>query len=98
MNSTFVLQLECVGLRWHLNINIRVPDDNMDFLEVVARSPPPPPRPLKSSSPLQPPPPPNGDRHFTVLLGNIYCDGLCCPSVTHSLALFSHHFESITCV
>ena len=31
-----------------------------------------------------PPPPPPGDCHLTVLLGNIFCGGLCCPSVTHT--------------
>ena len=30
-----------------------------------------------------------GGRHFTVLLGNIYCGGLCPPSVTHT---FLHCF------
>ena len=40
--------------------------------------------------PLEIPPPPaippqgGGDHHFTVLLGNIYCSGLCSPSVTHT--------------
>ena len=40
---------------------------------------------------LYPPPPPLEiyPRHFTVLLGNIYCGGLCSPSVTHT---FLHCF------
>ena len=48
--------------------------------------------PLNILPPRRTPLPP-GDRHFTVLLGNIYCGGLCCPSVTHGLALLSHHFK-----
>ena len=41
--------------------------------------------PLKSP-PLAISPPKGGDRHFTVLLGNIYFGGLCSPSVTHTLS------------
>ena len=44
--------------------------------------------PLKSP-PLQTSPPQGGDRYFTVLLGNIYCTGLCSPFVTH---MFLHCF------
>ena len=42
--------------------------------------------------------PPAGDGHFNILLVNIHYGGLCCPSVTHGLALVSHYFKSITCV
>ena len=44
--------------------------------------------PLKSPTPCNPPPP-QGDRHFYVLLVGIYYGSLCCPSVTHGLALVS---------
>ena len=54
-----------------------------------------PPPPLLKRSPGNPPPSP-GDCHFTVLLSNICCSGLCRPSVTHVLALLSHHFKSVT--
>ena len=37
------------------------------------------------------PPLGRGDRHFTVLLGNIYNGGLCSPSVTHT---FLHCFPT----
>ena len=35
---------------------------------------------------------------FTASLVNIHYGGLCCPSVTHGLALLSHYFKSITFV
>ena len=46
--------------------------------------------------PLEIPPPPGGggDRHLTVLLGNIYCSGLCSPCVTCTF-LHSHSFKSV---
>ena len=59
---------------------------------------PTPRPPFEISLPLQSPPPPPGDRHFNNLLLNIFSGGLCCPSVTHGLALVSHHFKSITCM
>ena len=49
----------------------------------------PPPPPLEISPPCNPHPGGGGARHFTVLLGNIYCGGLCSPSVTHT---FLHCF------
>ena len=48
------------------------------------------PPPLEVSPPCNlPPPGGGGDRHFTVLLGNIFYGGLCSPSVTHT---FLHCF------
>ena len=43
-----------------------------------------PPPLLKSPPPPCNLPPQGGDRHFTVLRGNIYCGGLCSPSVIHT--------------
>ena len=54
----------------------------------------PPPPPLAISTPA------GGDRHFTVLRGNIDCGGLCSPSVAHTfLHCFpiSSNFKSVTC-
>ena len=47
------------------------------------------PPPLHPPPFVTPPPLGGGDRHVTVLLGNIYCGGLCSPSVTHT---FLHCF------
>ena len=51
----------------------------------------PPPPPCKVP-PLAIPPPP-GDRHFHVVLVNMYCAGLCCPS---ALRMALHCFPSTT--
>ena len=39
-----------------------------------------------------------GHCHFTVLLGNVYCGGLCSHLSHTVLALLSHYSESVTCV
>ena len=56
--------------------------------------------PLKSPPLLQPPPPPprGGDLHFTLLLGNICCGGLCSHLSHTRSCLLSLYFESVTCV
>ena len=69
-------------------------------LEIRNQSSPVLPPPLARNLPplVTPPPPPPGDCHFNVLRVNIYYGGLCCPSVTHGLAMVSHYFKSSTCV
>ena len=57
--------------------------------------------PIKSPPPLAISPPGRGeDRHFTVMLGNIYAV-VCVPHLSHTrscIALLSDYFESVTCV